>query len=164
MLFALPAGVLVALCEGQGLLQMLWIVGGTVLALRRYRKLAPLSPRLTAKLSGRIGLLLGLFATAVNLLAEAGGLVVERYALHGGAAIDARMHSYAQLEIDMMKATEPDMMARLGWLTRFWLSPEGAGTLLLSSLAASAVFALFFGWLTGRFSVRWSGGLRRRTL
>ena len=161
-LFAIPAGLLLTLREGRGLLEILWVGGAAFLALRQYRKAAPRAPRMTPRLGGRLGLLVGLFAVVTNVTAEAVRLLAERYWLHGGAAIDARMHSYAQLEVDLIKASDPDTVARLGWLTKFWLSPEGTGTLLLLSLAGSAVFVLFFGWLTGRFAVRYEGGLRRR--
>lgn len=162
-LWALPVGLLLSLSEGGGLFAVVWVAGGTVLALRRYRRRAPRAPRLNAKLGGRIGLLLGLFAAAVNTAAEAVRLLVERYGLHRGAAIDARMHSYAQMEVDLIKQSDPDTVGHLDWLTRFWLSPQGAGTLLLLSLAASALLVLFFGWLTGRLAVRSDMGLRRRS-
>ena len=161
-LFAIPAGLLLTLREGRGLPEILWIVGGTLLALRRYRKTAPRAPKLTARLGGRIGLMLGLFAAATNFAAEAVRLLIERYGLHHGGAIDARLHSFAQLEVDLIKTSSPDTVASLGWLTKFWLSPEGSATLLILSLSASAVFVLFLGWLTGRFAVKGPGSLRRR--
>ncbi len=161
-LFAVPAGLLLTLRDARGPLEILWVAAAAYLALRVYRRWLPGAPRLTPKLGGRIGLLVGLLAAVVNLFAEAAWLLVQRYLLHGGAAIDERWHSLAQLEVQVMQSTDPATAAQLGWLSNFWLSPEGTGTLLLLSLFASTLFVLFFGWLAGRLATRYAMGLRRQ--
>ncbi len=158
-LYAVPAGVLLSLLSVP-LFDMLWVVAGSVWTLRGYRRRAPRAPALTPELGGRIGLVLGLFAAVVSTATDALSYLIERFGLHHGMSIDARLQSGVQAGIDRINASNPDAAAQLPGLFHFWLSPEGRGSLLLISAASAALSMLFFGWLGGRFAVRF--GVRRR--
>ena len=159
-IYAVPAGLLLAFLAVP-LIDMLWVVVGSFYTLRRYRRRAPRAPSLTPALGGRIGLVLGLFAAVVSTAADAVTYLVERFGLHHGSAIDARLQSGVQAGIDRIHASNPDAAAQLPGLFQFWLSADGRGSLLLCSAAASAVSMLFFAWLGGRYAVRF--GVRRRS-
>jgi ribosomal protein L40E len=159
-IYAVPAGLLLSFLAVP-LIDMLWVMLGSVWTLRRYRRRVPRAPKLTPQLGGRIGLVLGLFAAVVSTATDALTFLFERYGLHHASAIDARLGSGVQAGIDRIHATNPQAAAQLPGLFQFWLSAEGRGTLLLLSAAASAMSMLFFAWLGGRFAVRY-GGLRRR--
>ena len=161
-IFAVPAGLLISLRENPGFFDMIWVVLGAIWALRLYRRRAPRAPALTPLLGGRIGLLLGLFASALMLVVQASRLLIERYGMHHGAAIDARLQSYAQMEIDLINASNPDAARQFAWLAHFWVSPEGKGVLLLLTMVSAVVSTLFFGWIAGRLSVRFSAGRPRK--
>ncbi len=161
-IFAIPAGLLVALRENPGFFDMVWVVLGVIWALRFYRRRAPRSPALTPRLGGRIGLLLGLFTAIVTVGAQALRLLVERFGLHHGSAIDGRLQSYAQLEIDLINASNPEAAKQFAWLAHFWLSPEGKSVLLLLTLLSATMSILFFAWLAGRFTIRFSAARPRR--
>ena len=162
LICAVQAGFLVALRENPGLLDMVWIVIAAVWTLRLYGRAARRVPVLTPQLGGRIGLLLGLFAAVIAVLTQAARLLVERYGLHAGGAIDARLQGYAQTEIDLINASNPDALRQFGWLAQFWLSPEGKSVLLLLTVMSGTLSILFFAWLSGRFAVRYAGALRRK--
>ena len=158
-IYAVPAGILLSLLSVP-LFDMLWVVAGSFWTMRSYRRRVPRAPALTPQLGGRIGLVVGLFAAIVSTATDAVSFLVERYGLHHGSSIDARLQSGVQAGIDRIHASNPDAAAQLPGLFHFWLSPEGRGSLLLFSAAASITAMLFFGWLGGRFAVRY--GPRRR--
>ncbi len=158
-IYAVPAGLLLSFLAVP-LLDMLWVILGSVWTVRRYRRRVPRAPALTPELGGRIGLVLGLFAALVSTAADALTLLFERYGLHHASVIDARLSSGVQAGIDRINASNPEAAAQLPGLFHFWLSAEGRGTLLLLSAATSAVSMLFFAWLGGRYSVGYRG-LRR---
>ena len=134
-----------------------------VWTLRLYGRAARRAPVLTPQLGGRIGLLLGIICGGGSaVLTQAGRLLVERYGLHAGGAIDARLQGYAQTEIDLINASNPDALRQFGWLAQFWLSPEGKSVLLLLTVMSGTLSILFFAWLSGRFAVRYGGALRRK--
>ncbi len=160
-IFAVPAGLLLSFI-GLPLIDMLWVVAGAFWTLRRYRQRVPRAPALTPQLGGRIGLVLGLFAAIVSNAADAVSFLVERFGLHRGSSIDARLQSGVQAGIDRIHANNPDAVTQLPGLFQFWLSPEGRGSLLLFSAAASVASMLFFAWLGGRYAVRF-GPRRQRS-
>ena len=161
-LYAVPAGLLLAFL-GVPLLDMLWVIAGSFYTLRRYRLRVPRAPVLTPELGGRIGLLLGLFASVVSTAADALFYLLKRFVFHRGGDIDAQLRSGVQAGIDRIHASNPDAAAQLPALTQFWFSPEGRGSLLLCTAAASAVSMLFFAWLGGRYAVRFAVRRRRST-
>ncbi len=159
-IYAVPAGLLLSFLAVP-LVDMLWVVLGSVWTLRRYRRRVPRAPVLTPELGGRIGLVLGLFAAVVSTAADALKALFVRYGLHRAPAVEAYLHAVVQAGIDRTRATNPEALTQFPGLFRFWQSADGRGTLLLLSAASSAVAVLFFAWLGGRFAVRY-GGLRRR--
>ncbi len=161
-LYALPAGLLLSLLAVP-LFDMLWVVAGSFWTMRRYRIRVPRAPALTPQLGGRIGLVVGLFAAIASTATDAVTLLVERFGLHHGASIDARLRSGVQAGIDRIHLTNPDAAAQMPGLFHFWLSPEGSGSLLLFTAASSVASMLFFGWLGGRFAVRYGPRRRRKS-
>ncbi len=159
-LFSLPAGLLLSFAA-LPVMDMLWVVLGAVWTLRRYRKRAPRAPKLTPMLGGRIGLVLGLFAAVVSTAVDAITSLVERYGMHRGGVMDARLQAGLQAAVDRIHTGNPEAAAQLPGLFAFWLSADGRGTLLVISALSSAVSMLFFAWLSGWLTVRY-GGLRRR--
>ena len=161
-IYAVPSGLLLAFL-GVPLIDMLWVVAGSFYTLRRYRRRAPRAPVLTPELGGRIGLVLGLFAAVISTTADALFYLAKRFAFHRGGDIDAQLRSGVQAGIDRIHASNPDAAAQLPGLFQFWLSPDGRGSLLLCSAAASAAAMLFFAWLGGRYAVRFQVRRRRST-
>ncbi len=158
-LYAVPAGVLLSLLAVP-FFDMLWVVAGSFWTMRRYRIRVPRAPALTPQLGGRIGLVVGLFAAVASTATDAVSLLVKRFGLHHGTIIDAQLRSGVQAGIDRIHISNPDAAAQMPGLFHFWLSPEGRGSLLLFTAAASVAAMLFSGWIGGRFAVRW--GPRRR--
>ena len=159
-IYAVPAGLLLSFLAVP-LLDMLWVVLGSVWTLRRYRRRAPRAPLLTPELGGRIGLVLGLFAAVVSTAADALRALFVRYGLHQVPGVEAYLRAVVQAGIDRTRATNPEALTQFPGLFRFWQSADGRGTLLLLSALSSAIAVLFFAWLGGRFAVRY-GGLRPR--
>ncbi len=159
-IYAVPAGLLLSFLAVP-LVDMLWIVLGSVWTLRRYRRRVPRAPVLTPELGGRIGLVLGLFAAVISTAADALRALFVRYGLHQTPAVEAYLRTVVQAGIDRTRTTNPEALTQFPGLFRFWQSADGRGTLLLVSAASSAIAVLFFAWLGGRFAVRY-GGLRRR--
>ncbi len=160
-LYAVPAGLMLSFLAIP-LINMLWVVVGSVWTLRRYRRLAPRAPILTPQLGGRIGLVLGLFAAVVSTALNALSALVERFGLHHVSAMDAQVAAAVQNAMSRVRSSDPETAAQLPGLMHFWLSPEGRGWILLTSAAMSAVSILFFAWLAGRYAVRYSARQRPR--
>ncbi len=159
-LYSLPAGLLLSFLAVP-ILDIAWVVLGSVWTLRGYRRRAPKAPVLTPELGGRIGLVLGLFAAVVSTGVDALRWLVTRYGFHRVPAIEGYLQTVIQAGIDRTRATNPDALKQFPELFRFWLSADGRGTLLLVSTAGSVAAMVFFAWLGGRFAVRY-GGFRRR--
>ncbi len=155
-LYAVPSGLLLALLP-LPILDTLWVVMGSVWTLRRYRRRAPRAPVLTPMLGGRIGLVLGLFAAVISTGVRGVSLLVERFALHHGSAMDADVQKAMLDGLGRAKGFySPDSAAQLTAFAQFLLTPEGRGLELALDAATSAVAVLFFAWLGGRFAVRYS--------
>ncbi len=159
-LCAIPSGLLLALLP-LPILDMLWVVLGSFWTMRRYRRRAPRAPVLTPMLGGRIGLVLGLFAALISTGIRGLSLLLERFALHRGTAMDADVQKAMLDGLGRARGFySPDSAAQLTAFAQFLLTPEGRGLELALDAATSAVGVLFFAWLGGRFAVRY-GGLRR---
>ncbi len=159
-LYAIPSGLLLAVLP-LPILDMLWVVLGSVWTLRRYRRRAPRAPVLTPMLGGRIGLVLGLFAAILSTGIRGVSLLLERFALQRGTAMDADVQKAMLDGLGRARGFySPDSAAQLTAFAQFLLTPEGRGLELALDAATSAVGVLFFAWLGGRFAVRYSG-LRR---
>lgn len=155
-IYAVPSGLLLAFLPVP-LLDMLWVVVGTVWTLRRYRRQAPRAPVLTPQLGGRIGLVLGLFAAVVATSVNCLSLLIERFALHQGPTMDAVVQKQVLDGLERAKGFySPDSAAQLAAVARFLLTPEGRGLEIALDAAASALAVLFFAWLGGRFAVRYA--------
>jgi hypothetical protein len=142
--FAVPVGVLcspvVPILSGGC---CLWVVGGSVAAVGLYQRRSAGHP-LPRPIGVRIGAIIGLMAAAVTCAFNAGAMVVERYVLHGGDAMETAYQtmleqvSVATAQISAGSPTEThDALQML-------LSPDGrAASALLSAVLMSAGITAF---------------------
>jgi ribosomal protein L40E len=148
ILVAIPAGVLSALLG----LEALWGIAGGMTIISLYRRRT--GTLLTGKMGWRIGALLGVFAAAIASITEAITLVVQRFALHQGAMLDARYHDVGQQLVDQLTRSNPDAAAVLPGFVHFWLTPDGAAAMVLINAAGVAVFVLIFASIGGALGAR----------
>jgi ribosomal protein L40E len=145
---AVPAGVLSALLG----LEALWGIAGGMAIVSLYRRRSGALP--TANVGWRIGALLGLFATVVATLTDGITLVVQRYALHQGAALDSRYRDIGQQLVDQLTRSNPEAAAVLPGFLHFWLTPDGAAAMVLINAAGVAIFMLIFASIGGALGAR----------
>ena len=162
-LFALPAGILISFQNVPAIFDMVWVVLGAIWTLRFYRRRAPRAPSLTPRLGGRIGLVLGIFVAILAVVGQSLRLLIERFLLHQGGAIDGRLTAFARAEIEIMRNSSPEATAQLAELSHFLLSPSGRVALLLSGVLSTVFSSLVFGWLTGRFAYRYGSPRVRKS-
>src|SRR5271170_3434536 len=142
--FAVPVGVLcspvVPVLSGGC---CLWVVGGAVAAVGLYQRRS--ATRILPRPVGvRIGTMIGLMAAAIASAFNAGGMLFERYVLHGG---DAMEKSYRATMEQVSVATaqfSPGSPAEVRDALQFLLSPDGrAASVLLTALISSVGITLF---------------------
>src|SRR5277367_5117902 len=142
--FAVPVGILcspvVPVLSGAC---CLWVMGGAVFAVGLYQRRS--ATRILARPVGvRIGTLIGLMAAAIASAFNAGGMLFERYVLHGG---DAMEKSYRATMEQVSVATaqfSPGSPAEVRDALQFLLSPDGrAASVLLTALISSVGITLF---------------------
>jgi len=121
----------------------LWVVGGAVLAVGLYQRRS--ATRILARPVGvRIGAIIGLMAAAVAAAFNAAAMVVERYVLHGGDAMEktyqATMEQVSAATMQISSGSPAEMRDAM----RFLLSPDGqAASALLTALLSSIGIAVF---------------------
>jgi len=152
--FAVPVGVLcspvvpilsVGCC--------LWVVGGAVAAVGLYqrRSATRILPR---RLGVRLGAIIGLIAATVAAAFNAGAMVLERYALHGGDAMEKAYQATMEQVASATAQFSASSPAESRDAMQFLLSPDGQAasallTVLLTSLGI-AVFSMIGGALGTR--------------
>jgi len=142
--FAVPVGILcspvVPVLSGAC---CLWVMGGAVFAVGLYQRRS--ATRILARPVGvRIGTLIGLMAAAVAAAFNAAAVVVERYVLHGGDAMDktcqATMEQVSAATMQLSSGSPGEVRDAM----QFLLSPDGrAASVLLTALLSSAGIAVF---------------------
>src|SRR6185312_1039346 len=84
----------------------------------------------TGRMGWRIGVMLGLFTAVIANVVDGVSLVVQRFALHQGAALDKTYHQAVQLSskmyLDLFASSNPDMAAAITSAQHFWFTPAGA--------------------------------------
>jgi len=156
LLVAFPVGLLSALAGG--IRTILVMAGGFgVIALYRRRSEAFTDGRMGWRLGALVGVVSAFVATATYSLQ----LVVDRYLLHQGAAMDHDFQAAAQMGVDYWTRANaqqgpqpPEVLHAVQRVTDFMLSPDGhaAGqlaTALIMSLAM-ILFAATGGAIAGR--------------
>ena len=147
---AVPVGLLSAFA---GMSTLVVVAGGFVtMALYRRRGAVVADGRVGWRVGAILGVLTALFATTAYALR----MVVERYVLHHGGAIDREFQLAAQQGVDYwMKANAqqgpqpPEMAHAVKAVTAFLLSPEGHAALQLSTAGMMAVGILVFAAIGG---------------
>jgi ribosomal protein L40E len=120
---------------------VLWVAVGSVVAIGIYHRRRPLT-KLAPRIGARVGGLLGLIAATVAFSMNSVLLVVQRYGLHQGNAIDSQLTSIVKQAA--ARAASMDPQAPLASFTNFWLSSEGRIGLILLTMAFLSVLIVLF--------------------
>lgn len=146
LLMALPLGLLSGLA---GTSLFIVSLGTGVVTLWLYQRRSPgLSD---GRIGWRIGSMLGAAAALVASAVYAVKMLVQRYLMHGGGAIDSEFQGAARQAIDVWKrsnaqpgAQTQEMVHAMKMVSAFLLSPDGhAAMQLLLALTMSAGILLF---------------------
>lgn len=143
-----------------GYARFFWIVTAATTTLWFYLKPAPTRP-MDGRIGARIGLVTGLAISVLTTLSTAMFLVIRRYAMHGGAAMDTAFNTmltslaefYQKLGMD---AKQQELIFSL------LRSPEGHAGQMLSEFAMRAVYITIFLMFTGAVSGMARSSSRRR--
>lgn len=156
-IIALPAGLLSSRLGLQAI-WAIWLIGGGMVVISIYRRRTGTLP--TGKMGWRIGALLGLFSGVIATATDGLSLVVQRFALHHGEALDK---SYRQaidmsgkLYAEMFATSNPQMATAIAHAQHFWYTPEGAAAMMLINAAGMTFFMLIFGAAGGALGARFT--------
>lgn len=156
-LIAIPTGLLSSRLGLEGI-WAIWLIAGGMVVASIYRKRT--RSLLTGRMGWRIGVLLGLFTAVIASAADGISLVIQRFALHQGAALDQRYRDAMQLMTgmysDLFANSSPDVIAAVKGLDHFYLTPAGRATVALSGAAEAAFFMLIFAGVGGALGARLS--------
>lgn len=140
---AVPAALLTTLV-GAG---VVWVFAGGFLAVAVYMRRTA-SPT-DSRIGWRIGGLMGVMAATLWLAFEAVYMLLQRYVMHQGAAIDATLRKSLEDAIATMNQQNPAFAHQFPWFTHFWLSPSGIATLFISGSSMLAISMILFSALGG---------------
>jgi hypothetical protein len=142
--FAVPVGLLCS--SAVPLLSSgccLWVVGGAVAAVGLYQRRAA-SALLTRRVGVRIGTIIGVMAAVVASAFNAGAAVFQRYALHGGDAMEKAFQTSMEQGSAIASQFISSSPAQAKEALDFWISPDGrAAATLLTALLTSAGITVF---------------------
>ena len=155
LLVAVPVGLLSALTRSSSLFP----IGGGFAAIALYRRRG--ATFTDGRIGWRVGAVLGMLSAFLASAAWGAQLVVERYFLHQGAAMDQIFRTAAQQEVDMiLKAVAsqgpqpPQVVHAMHDYAAFILSPDGSAASQLATAVvmslAMILFAAAGGALAGR--------------
>ena len=144
---ALLVAVPVALLSDLLSLGALWVFGGGFIAVYLYRRrtAAPTDGRI----GWRIGGLMGVIAAILWLAFSAISMLVQRYVMHQGAAIDAALRGAMKKALDTVNQQNPALAHQIPWFAHFWLSPSGVATIFLIQTTVLALAMVLFSALGG---------------
>lgn len=156
LLVAVPVGLLSAI--GSGLSTFLVIAGGfATIALYRKRT----DGFTDGRIGWRLGAILGSASATIAALFYAGHMVVSRYLLHQGAAIDQEFQAAAQQSVDYwVKASAqqgpqpPEVLHLIHSFSSFLLSPDGHAFIQLSTVVLTSAGMLLFAAMGGAIAGR----------
>lgn len=143
LLIAVPVALLSDLLS----LGALWVFAGGYCAVYLYRRrtAAPTDGRI----GWRIGGLMGVIAAIFWLAFEAVSMLIQRYVMHQGAAIDNALRSAMKQGLATMNQQNPTFQHQFPWFAHFWLSPSGLATIYLMQTAFLALVMILFSALGG---------------
>lgn len=144
---ALFVAVPVALLSTLVSIGALWVFIGGFLTVHLYRRRTA-SPT-DGRIGWRIGSLTGVISAIFWLALNAVSMLVQRYALHQGAAIDAAFTNAVKSAMATMNQQSPTFQHQFPWFAGFWLSPSGIATLYLTGTSLVAVSMVLFAALGG---------------
>lgn len=154
-IIAVPAGLLSSRLGLQAIWAV-WLIIGGILVISIYRRRTATLP--TGRMGWRIGVVLGLFTAVIANVVDGVSLVVQRFALHQGAALDKTYQQAVQLSskmyLDMFASSNPDMAAAITKAQHFWFTPAGAAAMMLINAAGMAFFMLIFAAAGGALGAR----------
>ena len=145
LLVAVPVGLLSALTRTS----FLFVLAGGFAAIALYRRRT--SATTDGRIGWRVGGILGAASAFLATAAWAAQLVIQRYLLHQGAAIDALFNVAAQQEVKYwMQASAqqgpqpPEVMHAMQAVANFMVSPDGhAASQLTTAVVMSLSMILF---------------------
>jgi hypothetical protein len=144
---AIPVGLLSSILD----FGSIWVIGGGIATVSLYRRRA--GAPATHRMGWRIGGLLGVLSAFMSTATYSIKLLIQRYMLHSGE-LDQQVHSVARQFVDQANRSDPQTAAAMAQLSRFWLSPEGTATIVLSAAAISALSMVLFGAAGGAIGAR----------
>jgi hypothetical protein len=151
--FAVPVGLICAAIVPVAPLDCLLVMGGAVAGVWLYRRRLA-SRALPRPVGARIGTILGLMTAAVALGFNAGSMVVARYVLHGGDAMD-KLFDSSLAEGSRMAAqwmsSSPDVARQS---LQFWLTPDGRAAMTLLGAVLLTVGITLFATIGGAMGAR----------
>jgi hypothetical protein len=156
--FAVPVGLLCSsiipiLSDGC----CLWVVIGGVGAVGLYQRRS--ATRLLPRPAGvRIGVIIGILAALVAAIVNAASMVVERYMMHGGEAMDklfeASMKQGSDTFATQLAQASPEQAAWANHFWAFWNSPDGRAAATLLTAGVSSVGIILFSMIGGALGSR----------
>jgi hypothetical protein len=130
----------------------LWIVGGAVIAVWLYRRRAAVSV-LEARTGARIGLVAGILAALTTAIFSSISLVIERFVLHHGDAIDSTFQTQLE-QLVRMAQSNPDPQGQMHAFLRFLATPDGKAAWILTGTATLSAGIVLFSTLGGALGAR----------
>ena len=158
LMIALPVGILSSLLD----FGILWVLAGGFCAVALYQRKAPAA--LNARAGWRLGMLMGILAAFFSSIVDGISMVVERYGLHHGAAIDQRLAGLTQQMTDQMVHQNPEAAQQIPWFIHFWLSSDGHAAIVLFMSAFAAIMMIAFSTIGGALGARVLGARRRLSI
>ncbi len=160
ILSALMTAVPLGLFSGLVATSLVVVLGAGVLTIWLYQRRT--AGRIDGRLGWRVGSILGIVAALLACGAYAIRMVIERYVMHGGAAIDSAYQAYAHQFLDMwnkasaQQGASPAEAARMmKMMAGFVLSPDGHAALQLMTALTMSVGILLFAALGGALGGWW---------
>lgn len=154
-LIAIPAGLLSSRLGLAGI-WAIWLIAGGMVVASMYRKRTGML--LTGRMGWRIGALLGLFSAVIASAADGISLVVQRFALHQGAALDQTYQQAVEMSnklyAQMFASSNPETAAIIAKWQHFWFTPSGAAAMVLINTAGLTFFMLIFAGAGGALGAR----------
>jgi hypothetical protein len=133
---------------------LLWIVGGGIATVSLYRRRVGIPP--TGRMGWRIGGLLGVLTAFLSVAIYSIRSVIQRYAIYGNEP-DPQVHSLAQqlaTAAGQANHSNPQTAAAAAQLAHFWLSPDGAAAVVLTTAALFTLSTVLFAAAGGAIGAR----------
>ncbi len=162
LMMAVPLG----LFSGLFATSLVIVLGWGFLTMWMYRRRG--ASGIDGRLGWRVGSILGVAAALLACGSYAVRMLIERYLMHGGAAIDSAYEAYMHQLLDMWKKASAQQGAppaeaahMMKMMTGFVLSPDGHASLQLMTAITMSVGILLFAALGGALGGWWQSSRAR---